>query len=82
VWTLAAAEPPLSAAEKARIEGLLKRISELKDAEFVRNGRAYAPAEAVKFFRGNLEKMGAGVTTAEQFKTVARKNAGMHSRAG
>ena len=66
-WVFAAAEGGLGAEEKARIEALLKRVSELKDAEFVRNGKAYAPADAVKFFRGKLDKMGSGVSTAEQF---------------
>ena len=38
--------------EKAKIEALIKRVSELQDAKFVRNGAVYDVTAAVRFLRG------------------------------
>ena len=41
--------------EKQKIEALIKQVSDLKDAKFVRNGWTYEPATAVRFLRGKWE---------------------------
>lgn len=43
------------AAEKQKIEALIKQVGDLKDANFVRNGWTYEPATAVRFLRGKWE---------------------------
>ena len=43
------------AAEKQKIEALIKQVGDLKDAKFVRNGSTYEPATAVRFLRGKWE---------------------------
>lgn len=43
------------AAEKQKIEALIKQVGDLKDAKFVRNGWTYEPATAVRFLRGKWE---------------------------
>ncbi len=59
------AAPP--AAEQTRIDRLIDCVASQKDAKFVRNGTAYDGADAARFLRGKLEKMGAQVTTANHF---------------
>lgn len=59
-----AAPPP---AEMARIERLLGFIETQKGVEFMRNGKAHSGADAARFLRGKLEKMGESVGTAQQF---------------
>jgi len=55
------------AAEKQKIEALIKRVGELKDAKFVRNGSTYEPRTAVRFLRGKWEANDAKVKTARDF---------------
>jgi hypothetical protein len=55
------------AAEKQKIEALIKQVSELKDAKFVRNGSIYEPPTAVRFLRRKWEANDAQVTTARDF---------------
>lgn len=54
-------------AEKQKIEALLLAVKNLDGAVFVRNGKAYPPATAVKFLRGKWDKQSAQITTAEDF---------------
>ena len=56
-----------SAAEKQKIEALIKQVGDLKDAKFVRNGSTYEPATAVRFLRGKWEASDAEVKTARDF---------------
>jgi len=53
--------------EKQKIEALIKQVSDLKDAKFVRNGWTYEPATAVRFLRGKWEANDAEVKTARDF---------------
>ena len=53
--------------EKQKIEALIKQVSSLKDAKFVRNGSTYEPSTAVRFLRGKWEANDAKVTTAREF---------------
>ncbi len=55
------------AAEKQKIEALIKQVGDLKDAKFVRNGWTYEPATAVRFLRGKWEANDAEVKTARDF---------------
>ena len=48
----------LPAAEKQKIELLIKRVGDLKDAKFVRDGSTYEPATAVRFLRGKWDANG------------------------
>jgi hypothetical protein len=53
--------------EKKKIEALIKRVSELQDAQFVRNGRGYDVAAAVRFLRGKWKANDKEVKTARDF---------------
>ena len=55
------------AAEKQKIEALIKQVGDLKDAKFVRNGSTYEPATAVRFLRGKCEANDAEVKTTRDF---------------
>ena len=57
----------LPAAEMQKIELLIKRVGDLKDAKFVRNGSAYEPATAVRFLRGKWDANKADVKSARDF---------------
>jgi TctA family transporter len=60
------------AAEKQKIEALIKQVGDLKDVKFVRNGSTYEPATAVRFLRGKWEANDAEVKTTRDFiDTVA-----------
>lgn len=63
---LAAAQsvPP---AEKAKIEALIHRVSELQDAKFIRNGTEYDVSVAVRFLRGKWRANDKGVKSARDF---------------
>lgn len=54
-------------AEDARIEYLLAVVASLHDTEFIRNGKAYDGAAAVRHLREKLELAGSRVKTAEDF---------------
>lgn len=57
----------LPAAEKQKIETLIKHVGDLKDAKFVRNGSTYEPATAVRFLRGKWDANKAEVKTVRDF---------------
>jgi hypothetical protein len=55
------------AAERQKIESLIKQVGELKDAKFVRNGSTHDVSTAVRFLRGKWEANDADVKTARDF---------------
>jgi hypothetical protein len=55
------------AAERQKIEALIKSIADAKDLKFVRNGKIYDAAVAAKFLRGKLAAKDAEVKTARGF---------------
>ncbi len=57
----------LPAAEKQKIETLIKQVGDLKEAKFVRNGSTYEPASAVRFLRGKWNANKAEVKNARDF---------------
>ena len=57
----------LPAAEKQKIEALIKQVGELNDANFIRNGSVYEPAIAVRFLRGKWNAKDAEVKTVRDF---------------
>lgn len=57
----------LPSAEKQKIELLIKRVGDLKDAKFVRNGSTHEPATAVRFLRGKWDANKADVKSARDF---------------
>lgn len=50
-----------------RIDRLIGAVASRQGATFVRNGKAYTAADAGRFLRGKLDKLGKDVTTAEEF---------------
>ena len=73
-WLLLAASSPaafaaqaLAASEKQKVEALIKRISELQDAEFIRNGSSYSASNAATFLRRKWRANNSGVKTARDF---------------
>ena len=64
-FALRAAEEPLT--ERAKIEALIKRVEQLKDATFVRNGSDYDAKTAARFLRGKWEKQDKDIKTAMDF---------------
>jgi hypothetical protein len=55
------------AAERQKIEALIKSIADAKDLQFVRNGKVYDATIAAKFLRGKLAVNNAEVKTARGF---------------
>jgi hypothetical protein len=55
------------AAERKKIESLIKQVSELKDAKFIRNGATHDVSTAVRFLRGKWEANDVEVKTARDF---------------
>src|SRR5687768_4695546 len=55
------------AAEKEKIEALLKHVQGLKGAKFVRNDQAYDASAAVTFLRRKWQAESAMVKTAQDF---------------
>lgn len=53
--------------EKQKIEALIKRVGDLKDVKFVRNGSPYEASSAVRFLRGKWEANDHAVKTARDF---------------
>src|SRR4026208_1616293 len=45
----------LSALEEQKTEALIRKVGDLKEAKFVRNGSTYEPATAVRFMRGKWD---------------------------
>ena len=58
---------PLSSAETQKIEALIVKVSELKDARFVRNGWSYSAETAATFLRRKWQANESGVKTARDF---------------
>jgi hypothetical protein len=57
----------LPAAEKQKIEALIKQIGDLKDAKFIRNGTTYEVSTAVRFLRGKWDANKDHVKSARDF---------------
>ena len=53
--------------ERQKIETLIKQVSDLKDAKFVRNGWTYGVATAIRFLKGKWEANDAEVKSARDF---------------
>jgi hypothetical protein len=65
-WSIPRAESALEF-EKQKIEALINRVSDLKDAKFIRNGTEYNVATAVRFLRGKWKANDGDVKTARDF---------------
>ncbi|WP_119156340.1 DUF5329 family protein [Caldimonas tepidiphila] len=63
--SLASAHP--EGAEARRVERLIDAVAAQRELRFVRNGRAYEPAEAARFLREKLRARGEAVRSAEDF---------------
>lgn len=63
--SLVAAQP--EGAEARRVERLIDAVATQPQLKFVRNGSAYAPADAARFLREKLRARGGDVRTAEDF---------------
>lgn len=59
--------PSFAADEKARIEGLITHVEQLKGASFIRNGKSYEAKDAAKFLRRKWQSKEKEIKTAEQF---------------
>jgi hypothetical protein len=66
----APADHALDDEERATIEWLIGRVAALPELRFVRNGRAYDAAAAVRFLRGKWEANAADVTSVESFIVI------------
>jgi hypothetical protein len=55
------------APERQKIEALIREVSELEGAKFIRNGKAYDVATAVRFLRGKWKANDDQVQTARDF---------------
>ena len=53
--------------EKAKIEALIQRVSELDNAKFIRNGAEYDVTVAVRFLRGKWRAKDKEVKSARDF---------------
>ena len=67
---LALAENPTSAEPEAAIEFILAKVAD-SDLEFVRNGKAHTPPEAVKHMRRKYEYYENKIETPEDFIELA-----------
>jgi Family of unknown function (DUF5329) len=56
-----------SVPEKQKIEALIKQVSELKDAKFIRNGWSYSAGNAATFLRRKWEANDSNVKSARDF---------------
>ncbi len=63
-WLYAQSLPP---AEKDKIEALIKQVSGLKDAQFIRNGSGYSADNAAIFLRRKWQANDSGVKSARDF---------------
>ena len=75
----AALDAGAPAAEKQKIERLIKHVAGLKDAVFIRNGTEYEAATAGKFLRRKWSSLGGEIKTVDDFITKA---ASMSSTSG
>ena len=81
MWVLLGAVLPArvdaqaDAADKARIESLIRHVETLADASFIRNGRSYQAKDAAKFLRGKWNAKAADLRSAGDFiREVASKS--------
>ena len=58
---------PLPAAEKQKIETLIKQVRGLNDATFIRNGSSYSAGNAATFLRRKWQANDSNVKTARDF---------------
>jgi hypothetical protein len=65
---VALADP--SAAERARIDKLLRAFGSRRDVKFVRNGKEYTAAQAAEFMNGKLQWHLERVATVQDFIAV------------
>ena len=64
------------AAERQKIESLIKQVGDLKDAKFIRNGSTYEVARAVRFLRGKWDANDSVVKTAQDFVDKVASSSG------
>jgi len=64
------------AAERQKIESLIKQVGEIKDAKFIRNGSTYEISTAVRFLRGKWEANDSVVKTAQDFVDKVASSSG------
>jgi hypothetical protein len=55
------------AAERQKIESLIKQVGDLKNAKFIRNGSTYEVSSAVRFLRGKWDANASEVKSARDF---------------
>ncbi len=61
----------ISPSEKVRVEQLIQRVEQLKDAKFVRNGSEYDAKTAAKFLKGKFDSNDSKIKTAQDFIEIA-----------
>jgi hypothetical protein len=61
------AEQQIPTAEQQKIEELIGAVEQLKNAQFVRNGKSYSAASAARFLREKWKARESEVRTAEDF---------------
>jgi len=66
--------------EKKKIAALIDRVGDLKDAKFIRNGREYDVATAVRFLRGKWKANDTAVKTARDFVDKVASASGTSGR--
>lgn len=59
--------PALPTRERERIEALIAAVGSLRDARFVRNGKAYSASDAARFLRKKWESREGDVHSARDF---------------
>jgi hypothetical protein len=64
------------AAERQKIESLIKQVGDLKDAKFIRNGSTYEVASAVRFLRRKWDANDSVVKTAQDFVDKVASSSG------
>ena len=65
-WSAATLADP-TAAERARIDRLIRAVGQRKDAKFIRNGKEYTCAQAAEFLQGKLTWRIEKVSTVQDF---------------
>lgn len=70
-WTAVPLRAAPPAAEQKKIDSLLRHVSGLSDARFIRNGKEYDAKTAAKFLRKKGEANRKKIITAEDFIKVA-----------
>jgi hypothetical protein len=61
------AEQQIPTAEQQKIEELIGAVEQLKDVQFIRNGKSYGAASAARFLRGKWKAQESEVRSAEDF---------------